>query len=181
MDAMTLSEWLSFAIGCVEIVLAIVVLRHVARFARTFPWLIALMLFFVLRGADRIYAGLTERGSLGLLVDVLVLAVLVLLLLGIEGTVGGLQAARDAAANREAEYARALADYRRLARHRLANPLTVIRGGVLTLKGKPDLDAETRERLLDTIDQEALRLERVALEPDAESEEEAGLRPRPRA
>lgn len=173
------ASWLNLAIGTLELVLAGVVFRHIARFGRAFPWLVALMVFFVVRGADRIYAAFAGGESLGVTVDAFLVAVLVLLIVGIDRTTRALQAVRDEATYRRDEYNRALADYQRLARHRLANPLTAIRGSVETLREMPELDAKTRRELLDVVRDEARRLEEIALEPTIVSEEERGLDPRP--
>ena len=49
-----------------------------------------------------------------------------------------------------------------------------------TLRDFPDLDRDTRERLLDIIAREAVRLEHVSVEPGGElSSEEQGLNPMP--
>lgn len=101
--------------------------------------------------------------------------VLVLLLIGVRRVVGGLEAVQDEAANREAEYERALHDYRRLMRHRIANPLAAIRGSVQSMRELPDLTSEDRARLLDSADEAAERLERIALNPKPVGNEERRL------
>jgi signal transduction histidine kinase len=177
MDA---SEVLSLVIGSLQLALAFVVGVRLGRYIRPFPWLAALTLFFGIRGAMRIYASFAGEApeSVALPVDLLLLAALVLLIVGIERTGRGLVLAENAALYREQEYRRALTDYRRLARHRLANPLSVIRGGVIALRTLELTPAE-REQLLDSIEQESERLENVALEPDPTGPEERLLRPRP--
>jgi signal transduction histidine kinase len=169
----------NIAIGVLQVVFAFVVVRHIARFGRSFPWLLVLMAFFFVRGIDRIYSGISESERLGLAVDVVALACVVLLIAGIDKTVRALRASQDEAALRTDEYERALADYRRLARHRLANPITAIRGSISTLRDMPELDEATRRQLLDTVEAEAARLEQVALDPEIGSPEERGLRPTP--
>jgi signal transduction histidine kinase len=173
---------LSLAVGALEVALALIVLRQLVRFGRAFPWLGALMLFFVLRGLDRLYLGIVDREEpfvVGLLSDGLLLAVVILLALGLEKTIRALRVAQEDAQHRQLEYERALADYRRLARHRLANPLTTILGSVAVLRELPELDQGTRAQILDNIREEARRLERVALEPEAQRDEERSLRPQP--
>jgi signal transduction histidine kinase len=83
--------------------------------------------------------------------------------------------AREAAA----EYHRALLDYNQLVRHRIANPLTAISGGIRTLLDR-DLDQGTQRELLASMFDEAQRLERVALDPTVIGAEEEVLRPAPR-
>ena len=172
------ADVVNLVLGSVEVALALVVLGHLGRLGRAFPWLAALMAFFLLRGFDRIYAGLTDSERFGIAVDAVLVAVL-LLLFGMDKTVNALKAAQDEAAHRREEYARALADYKRLARHRLANPITAIQGSISTLRDMPELDEETRRALLDAAESEARRLQELALDPDVLSDEERVLAPRP--
>ena len=174
------SDAVNIAIGCLQVLFALVVVRHVARYGRSFPWLLVLIAFFFVRGIDRIYSGLSDSERLGLAVDVVALACVVLLIAGIDKTVRALRASQDEAALRTEEYERALADYRRLARHRLANPITAIRGSISTLRDMPELDEAARQQLLETADSEAERLQQVALDPEITSPEERGLSPQPK-
>ncbi len=174
------ADLVNLVLGGLEVVLALIVLRDIGRFGLTFPWLAALMLFFLVRGIERIYTGVSDSERFGIMADVLILLVVVLLIFGLDKTVTALRAARDEAELRRSEYDRALVDYRRLARHRLANPITAIRGSVTTLRELRDLDEATRDALLRAVDEEAARLETIALEPEVGSAEERGLDPRPR-
>jgi signal transduction histidine kinase len=174
------SAVLSLVIGFLQLVLAAVVLRALGRYARVFPWLLALTAFFAVRGAIRIYAAFqgSVPETITVPVDLLLIGVLILLVLGLEETARGLRLAEDEALYREEEYARALLDYRRLARHRLATPLTVIRSGVAALRSL-NLDAKQRRNVLETLERESKRLEQVALDPKPLSPEERRLRPKP--
>jgi signal transduction histidine kinase len=177
---MDTTELLSLAVGVLELALALVVGIRLGAYVRTFPWLAALIVFFGLRAAMRIYSAFAEQRAetLALPIDVLLIAALILLIAGIERTGRGLVLAENEAQYREQEYRRALADYRRLARHRLANPLSVIRGGVIALKTL-DLSEDERRKLLESMAAESERLEKVALEPEPVGAEERRLRPRP--
>jgi signal transduction histidine kinase len=173
---------LDIGIGIVEVMIAAYVLKRLWRFRRGFPWLIAPTGFFLLRGVDRIGAGLFGEvpGVVGLLLDPLILAVLVLLLFSIERIVSSLAAAEDAAVLREREYARALVDYRRLARHRLATPVTSIVGAARFLLELGPEDQKLRADLVQIMEDAAARLERVSLGPRTELEaSERSLRPTP--
>ena len=171
----------AYAVGILQIVLALVIGRRLGSLGRQFPWLSVLTVFFALRGVTRLAETAAGRRVEGLAepVDVLLVLALVLLIVGFDRTIRGLLLERDAARFREQEYERALADYRRLARHRLANPLTAIRGGVAALRTL-ELDGERRDELLAMIDHEATRLEHVALDPVTRSPEESTLHPQPR-
>lgn len=172
----------SLVIGLLQLVLVVVAARQLGQHARAFPWLIALAAFFALRGAMRIYAAFAGSvpEALAAPVDVLLLVALALLIVGLDQTARGLRLAEDEALDREDEYARALADYRRLARHRLATPLTVLRSGTAALRSL-DLDSRQRNEVLDELEQASRRLEKVALEPEPLSPEERTLEPRPAA
>ncbi len=177
-----LSDALDVAIGSLELMLGGVVLAHLWRFGRGFPWLVALTCFFALRGIDRIVVGAfgAARDLLGLLIDPLIVTVLVLLLVSIERVVRELEAAEDSAKLREREYERALLDYRRLARHRLATPLTAVIGSVrMLLELGPD-ESELRAELVEILEGAVVRLERVSLDPRGElAPDERSLRPSP--
>lgn len=75
------------------------------------------------------------------------------------------------AAWRTAEYERALRDYSMLIRHRLATPLTAIRGAALTLNTRNDLPEPDRRALLDLIAEQGALLEQLALDPATKPEE----------
>jgi signal transduction histidine kinase len=173
---------LNFAIAVLELVLALIVLRHLGRFGREFPWLVALMAFFFLRSADRFFVAIAgdEPPAFSVLVDAPAIVLLALLLLGIERTVRSLEAMEDSAALRGAEYERALSDYRRLMRHRIANPLAAVRGGVHLLKDLGRLSEDDRRDVIDTLHEAVLRLENVSLDPSPISREERQLEARPR-
>jgi signal transduction histidine kinase len=172
---------IAYAVGFLQIGLALVIGRRLGRLGRQFPWLAALTVFFALRGVTRLAETMAGRRveAIAEPVDVLLVLALVLVIVGFDRTIRGLLLAQDAARYREQEYERALADYRRLARHRLANPLTAIRGGVAALRTL-ELDEERRDELLAMIEREALRLEHVALDPAPRAPEESTLQPSPR-
>ncbi len=90
-----------------------------------------------------------------------------------------LQQAKRPAREAAAEYRRALLDYNQLVRHRIANPLTAVTGGVRTLLER-ELDRPTQLLLLSAMLEKAQELERVALHPEVIRAEEATLTPVPR-
>jgi signal transduction histidine kinase len=173
---------LNFALALLELVLALIVLRHLGRFGRQFPWLAALMVFFFLRSADRFYVAVAgnEPPAFSALVDAPALVLLVLLLFGVDRTVHGLEVMADNAALRESEYERALSDYRRLMRHRIANPLAAVRAGIQSLDDLGQLSEEEKHAVIEAIHEAVLRLQRVSLDPSPLSREERQLEGRPR-
>ena len=177
-----MAEWLNFLLATLETGLALIVLRHLGRFGRTFPWLAALMAFFFLRAADRFYVAFagTETIAFSALVDGLAVMILLLLLFGLQRMVRGLEAVQNEAVMREEEYQRALVDYRRLMRHRIANPLAAVRAGIQLLKDLRNLPHEEQGQMIDEVYAAVLRLENVALNPAPLSREEASLEGRPR-
>lgn len=78
------------------------------------------------------------------------------------------------------EYDRALADYHRLMRHRIANPLAAILGAAVTLQQHRELDPAVREQLVDAIVDQSNVLEAVTARPEKLRPEEQTLRPTPR-
>ncbi|HTN80265.1 MAG TPA: hypothetical protein VMK16_11365 [Acidimicrobiales bacterium] len=169
-------------IGILELVLGAVVLVHLWRFGRGFPWLIALTAFFFLRGIDRLVVGVfgTAPRVVGGLLDPAIVSALVLLLFSIERIVRALELAEDSALFRKREYERALVDYRRLARHRLATPLTAVLLSARTLLELGPENEGLRDEAADTLEQSIARLERVSLDPRSElAPDEEALRPSP--
>ena len=172
---------LGTAIGIAHLAVAVVVARQIRGSAQLFPWLAVLATFFAVRGVDRITESLAQARPpvLSPLTDALVLVALVLLLVGLERTVTGLRAAYEEADMLQEQYARALTDYATLTRHRLANPLAALRGGIVTLREVDTLSGAERELLLEMLERETIRLERISLDPRRLSAEERRLRPLP--
>lgn len=87
--------------------------------------------------------------------------------------------ARNAASSAQSEYDRARTDYQRLVRHRIANPLAALIGGLQTLL-ELDVPAEQRRQLLQSMLAQSRRLEHMMLDPTRLQAEERELRPVPR-
>jgi signal transduction histidine kinase len=169
-------------LGLVEILLGIVVIFELRRFGRRLPWLVVLMAFFLVRGADRIYVAFhgSDPDSITTTVDGLLVLVLIFMVVGLRRTVEALEHLDEEARWRQQEYNRALVDFRRLIRHRLANPLTAVTGALETLEARPDIEPELRADLLRAAHEAAERLQDVALGPEIEGAEELELTARPR-
>jgi signal transduction histidine kinase len=175
-----LHEALGIAVGLVEIALAIVVLRALGRFGRSFPWLLALIAFFLVRGLANLWTAFGYAHEVvTVTTDAFVLVTLVMLVVGLRSTIVRLRRAEDDATARAEDYRRALVDYRTLARHRIANAVTVIHGSAETLLAH-DVGDDLRDRLLHEIRSHAMELGQ-ALEPEVRAPEEEGLRPAPTA
>jgi signal transduction histidine kinase len=168
-------------LGFAETLLALVALLHLGRFGRSFPWLAALVIFFIVRGVDRIYVGALghEPFIAPVLTDAFLIAVVVLLLLGMRRTVLALRRSIDDAEWRKSEYERALGDYRALVRHRLANPLTVVLAGVEMLR-HAGARSDSERTILEDVYRGVRRLTEISVDAEPLSEEEEGLEPRPR-
>jgi len=180
---MSPSEVLSLVVAILQLGLALAVLPQLGRFGRAFPWLGVLMVYFGLRGAERLVFAFTnhESETANLVSDALLAVVLILLAAGLRRTVAGLRLALDEARLRAQEYERALGDYQRLMRHRIANPLMLVRGSALTLRARHDeLPREQQELLFDVLDDAAGRLEQISLDARELSPEEHELDPTPR-
>ncbi|HET7572911.1 MAG TPA: hypothetical protein VFJ77_09640 [Gaiellaceae bacterium] len=176
-------EAVGLAVGLLQVILAVVAMRGLVEHRRRFPWLMLLGVFFAARGVDRILLAFRagDNANVNLATDGLTVVILVLLILRLDDTVDGLRRAEDAAVWNRGEYERALADYRTLVRHRLANPLTILRGAVETLASRDrELAPEDRTRVLSVLRGELDRLEATTLEPQPDRPEERALEPAPR-
>jgi len=80
----------------------------------------------------------------------------------------------DHARYRATEYERARHDYTQVVTHRIANPLTVIKGAAQTLDSGT-LDEETRHQLRLAIIEASERIEAISLAPEQAGEEEHEL------
>jgi signal transduction histidine kinase len=173
---------IDLSVGLLEALVAFTLAANLRRARFSLPLLAVLATFFALRSSDRLATGLIGESSrsLRLIVDVCAAAVLLALLFTASRIFSALELRWDTARRREREYERALVDYRRLARHRVANPVTAIVGSARALHDLPDLDQNTRTKLLDVILSESERLGRVELEPGTPlALEERKLRPAP--
>jgi len=73
------------------------------------------------------------------------------------------------------EYLRARHDYSQLVRHRLMNPLTVIRGNAQTLRDLKTIDPVLHDQLCDLIIESTQLMEQISLTPESNSEAEENL------
>ena len=173
---------LDAAIGVIEIALAAVLAITCLRLRAGWS-LVAFSIFFGVRGVDRLLVGIVghEPEAIGLALDVGLAAVLIVLVVTARRALAEVERTQTEAEIREHEYQRAVLDYRRVARHRLATPVTAIVGSAQALREIGELDDGTRMRLLDAILDEARRLQEVALDPDTPlAPEERTLLPLPR-
>jgi hypothetical protein len=119
-------------------------------------------------------------GTIAATLDVASIALLAWMLVDAAGAVAQVRAELQASRLREREYERARRDYEILMRHRIANPLAVLGGGVRTLEELDGvLSAADRAQLLRAMAQAAEQVEHAALAPDPVAPEERGLAGRP--
>lgn len=155
-------------------------LRKVGRGARRAAAVLAL--FFVFSGLHE----LSERGpllpysaALDLAMTLGVAATLLVILPMARGMARSLIEREQVAEHEAREYARAGRHYEQLVRHRLFNPLAVVRGAAETMRARPELDRDTREQLLDSIIEASHRMEHASLHASSEAAEEHELNPAP--
>jgi signal transduction histidine kinase len=173
---------INLILGLAEILLALVVLARLGRLGRSFPWLVALAIFFIARGIDRVYVGALGREPViaPVIVDAVLLAVVALLLVGMQRTVLALRRSIDDADWQKSEYERALRDYRSLVRHRLANPLTVVLAGVEMLRHSAAPRSDYERAILEDVYLGVRRLKQISIDPEPLSDEEKQLDGTPR-
>lgn len=179
---MEFESLVSLILGIAEVLLGLVLLPQFGRLGRSFPWLIALMAFFVVGGLDRVYTGALGREPLiaPAITDAVSLALVALLIFGMRRTALALRSSIEDARWEKDEYERALRDFRILVRHRLANPLAVIVAGIETLRRSRSIPEQEEETILDAMYQSVKRLTRVSVDAEPASVEEEPLHPKPR-
>jgi signal transduction histidine kinase len=170
---------LNLAVGLVEFALVPTLIHRGVRLGRDRTWLVMLATFFALRGSERVAAasqGDAAREIWTVIDGALAFSLLLLLV----ATAAATRALRLVWSDRslDREYRRALADYRRLVHHRLANPTTAIIGATQALKELP-IDVRAQRELLEIIGHEAARLRAISLDPEECRPDERGLHPQP--
>lgn len=141
--------------------------------------IVALLGYFIVRSFTRI----VENGELlqephprvEFALDALTVAILLYLLTQSARLARVLLADHDEAHYRAEEYERALQHYTQVVRHRLFNPLSVIKGGAVTLRDGTVADPHVRRELLDAMIASAEEIERVSLLPERRDELEREL------
>jgi signal transduction histidine kinase len=110
------------------------------------------------------------------LLDLVGLVVLVLAIVDMDHVARGVRRDLERSRSEAAEYERARRDYETLMRHRIANPLAVVSGGIGTLADHGErMDPGTRKLLLDEMAAALERLELVETLPSPRSVEERDL------
>ncbi len=157
--------------------------RRLRRFGLP-PVLWALAAFFLLRTFTRLnqQEGVPPLNnvSLEITVDIVTDLILVYLLLNIGKIVRALLATFDEANFRAGEYDRALRHYTQIVRHRVMNPLTVIKGAAHTLKTGTVSDAAVHSSLCEVILRMADEVEQTTLQPQRRDARERELDAVPR-
>ena len=170
----------TIAAAVLECGIAALLLRRARVAHGDFPWLAPLAALFVVRAATRFAeAGGLRAGGAAAAADLVTIVLVLVVALTVLRNLGGVSSAVRDAESRRVEYERALLDYRTLVRHRLATPLTAIRGSAITLRDLPSLTADQMHELVQAIEEAASHLEQVALDPNTRAPEEHGLEPRP--
>jgi signal transduction histidine kinase len=163
--------------GVVELAVAILILLGVrARLGRIAPFAWLIVSYFLIEALvsfNRVFVLTDQQGTLARVVILeMVGSVIILLILAYASRIAGAIAfVVDEARFRAAEYARARYDYTQVVRHRIANPLTIIKGASQTLD-IGELNEEMRHALRLAIYQAAQQLEEISLEPTRQGDEE---------
>ncbi len=166
--------------GIVELAVAIVILVGVHRRTGRIPglaWIVA-SYFLVEAGVsfNRMSVFSDPDGSLSRVVvlEMLGTLVIIVMLVNARRIAGVIARVVDEARLRADEYERARRDYTQVVRHRINNPLTILKGAAQTLDAT-SLDDATRHELRLAIIEAAERLESISLEPTRGGAEEYEL------
>jgi signal transduction histidine kinase len=179
------SAIISGADAAVELTIAMIILRGVRKRLgprRLLAWLVAsYFLIEALVSLNRTFIHVDAAGTLSrvVLLELIGTVVAVLILVRASHIADVIAVIVDEARYRAFEYERARRDYTQIVRHRIANPLTIIKGATQTLDGRA-LDEATRHELRTAIIEAAERLEAISLEPIRRGREEYELDPVPR-
>ena len=130
---------------------------------------LALVLFFTLRAVDRAMDSpqLSPEPNryLDQAIDLVSLLVILFLATRARRIVDAMRVRLDQADYRVEEYERARHHYTQVVSHRVRNPVTVIRGTLITLRDDVEMDARTRTALCDAALAATDVIEHVSLEP----------------
>lgn len=162
--------------GC--ILMAIVVLARRHGVLRS-PVAFGVIAFFALRVLSRLNDSpnvlLRDDPQLELVLDTASVIVLGFLLSQVGRFASVMRAMFDEASFRADEYERARRHYTQVVRHRVMNPVTVIKGSAQTMRAGVAMTDETREQICDAIIVMAEQIEHVALGPERRDTLERGL------
>ncbi len=165
-------EYVDLIAATINFAIAVGVVWQVRRLRRFGlpPVVWAVAAFFLLRTFTRLnqQEGVPPLNNvtLEITLDVLTDLILVYMLLNIGKITRALLATFDEANFRAAEYDRALRHYTQIVRHRMMNPLTVIKGAAQTLKTGAVRDTTVHSSLCDVILRMADEVEQTTLQPE---------------
>lgn len=175
---MSTTQAIDLLLAVLNLIVAIyVVVRSQHWLGRVALPAFALAIYFLLRSAARTVDVVTSSAStpVELLLDVLLVGTLLLVITTFEPILRGIGAREDAARYRATEYERARRHYVQVVRHRLLNPVTVIKGSALTLHDADRVDEATRRKLVDAITAACDELENISLVPERRDDLERDL------
>lgn len=128
------------------------------------------VVFFVLRGVQRLNdvpgIFLNNNHRIESFTDILAIILLVYILASVSKLVAAVLATYDESQYRAIEYQRARKHYEQVVRHRMFNPLAVIKGSAQTLEAGTVTDAAIHQQLCQAIIDMAHEIEYVTLEPE---------------
>jgi signal transduction histidine kinase len=163
--------------GVVELTVAVVIVLGVrARLGRVAPLAWLVVSYFAIEALisfNRVFVLSDRDGTLSrvVILEVVGTAIILLILANASRIASAIAFVVDEARYRAAEYERARYDYTQVVRHRIANPLTVIKGASQTLD-IGELSEEMRHALRLAIFEAAQQLEAISLEPTRQGDEE---------
>lgn len=175
----TALETTNFIAAALNVVVALLILLELRRVkVGASALLVTLVLFFVARTAERVtepeFPGAYSQ-AVDLAVDLLLIGLLLVLIVYARKPFRALLSEVERARKEKAEYARARRAYEQIVRHRMMNPLMVIRGAAETLAAGAAETPAQRDALLQAIIESTGVIENVALSPERRGPEEREL------
>lgn len=173
--------YIPLALGLVQIGIVGFVIGEVLRLGVSFTRLACLLvLLFAVDGFEGVMRAPVLRGMryhtvLEMALDVAAVLILIGVLLHSRGAVRAVLASLQVAAHHTREYERALHDYTQVMRHRIMNPVAVIRLAALALRDDAIQSSTARQHLIDIVIESTRRIEEMSFDPKVEGEEEEML------
>lgn len=178
MNVDALITWMNVVTAAVTLIVAVLVVWRARRLGLGYPRLVVVLaLFFGMWTIDRLVSPGTPIGYrpfVDALADVAIIVLLAVLIRDASRLTNAIMSTVHEAEYRAVEYERAKRHYAQVVRHRIANPLTVIKGAALTLEAGT-VDAALRRELARAIVDSAALIEATSLAPEPAGREEHEL------
>jgi signal transduction histidine kinase len=142
-------------------------------------WVYVAAFYFLVRALDRVWSSLSgppfvNAPFVDVLIELVLLGAVFTMVMGVRTAHRAMHTTLQSAAQRERDYADARDYYEAIMRHRIANPLTTIVGGLHTIRDLP-LAPDVRDALFQAMIDKSHELSEISLQPDPVDMVEAAI------